>query len=119
MDNAEVRRDAAATHIVYGESNAILTTYTLISDGFKLLAEAAALYPVAEERGIRLMEGTNLASKATGLKGLSGGQYLDLHEPPKSLDALLDLFKRKTAAPFNAAFSFRSLGGEILNSPKS
>jgi geranylgeranyl diphosphate synthase type II len=120
MDNASIRRERPATHTIYGESNAILATYALISDAFQLIGESASLYPVEKERGERLAKAVDLASKATGLKGLSGGQYLDLHQPPNSLEDFLELHRRKTAALFIAAFSLGWIfgGGDLKQLPQ-
>ncbi len=115
MDDAETRRDHPALHAIYGEQNALLVSYALISEGFQMLGDSFSIYPEEEGKGKRLAQAIYLASLSTGLKGATGGQYLDLNVVPTTVDGLLDLLKRKTAALFHMAFGMGWIfgGGDL------
>jgi len=119
MDDAKVRRDHPTVHASFGEQNALLVTYALISEGFQMLGDSFSIYPEEVGKGKRLEQAVYLASLSTGLKGATGGQYLDLNAPPQTVDGLIDLLKRKTAALFHMAFGMGWIfgGGDLFKLP--
>ena len=72
MDDDNLRHGQAATHIAFGEANAILAGDSLHSLAFQSLAEAPAISDAAKLRCIGLL------SKAAGWPGMAGGQCLDI-----------------------------------------
>ncbi|MFC7704468.1 polyprenyl synthetase family protein [Plastorhodobacter daqingensis] len=73
MDDARLRRGQPASHVVHGESRAILAGIALITEANRLLAGARGLG--APER----MQLVMILSDALGPEGLCAGQELDLH----------------------------------------
>jgi len=72
MDDDDLRHGQAATHIAFGEANAILAGDSLHSLAFQSLAEAPMISDAAKLRCITLL------SKAAGWPGMAGGQCLDI-----------------------------------------
>jgi geranylgeranyl pyrophosphate synthase len=72
MDDDDLRHGQAATHIAFGEANAILAGDSLHSLAFQSLAEAPSISDAAKLRCIALL------SKAAGWPGMAGGQCLDI-----------------------------------------
>ena len=90
MDDDEMRRGQPSVHIAYDEAIALLATFSLIAEGYRLLAKGeAAIVPLALEK---------IAAK-TGLPGVTGGQFLDIYGGD-----LWETIERKTAALFEASF---------------
>lgn len=80
MDDADSRRGREATHRRYGESGAILATYAMIAEGYRLLAQNCEEF--SKNSSSNTSDLTSLvitiASQTTGPAGATGGQYLDL-----------------------------------------
>jgi geranylgeranyl pyrophosphate synthase len=74
MDDADVRRNRRALHLVYGEGLAVLAAVALLNQAYALLAQAARLSVQrgATERLIRE------AVRCVGADGMIGGQVVDL-----------------------------------------
>jgi geranylgeranyl diphosphate synthase, type II len=74
MDDANLRRNRAALHLVYGEGIAVLAAVALLNQAYALLVQAAAdaLRPGAAET---LMKE---ATRCVGSDGMIGGQVVDL-----------------------------------------
>lgn len=72
MDNDDLRHGQPATHIAFGEANAILAGDSLHSLAFQSLAEASDISESARLRCITLL------STAAGWPGMAGGQCLDI-----------------------------------------
>ena len=94
MDDDDLRHGQAATHIAFGEANAILAGDSLHSLAFQALAEASGLSDAAKLRSIMLL------SQAAGWSGMAGGQCLDIEAEGKelSLTELEELHAAKTGA---------------------
>ncbi len=91
MDDDELRRGRPTCHVVYGEDTAILA-------GDALFAEAVRLICDEQGSGPRVQLGmlTEL-SRAAGVPGMVGGQYLDLQgEGHDSIGALRRVHSLKT-----------------------
>ena len=73
MDDAELRRGAAANHIAFGEATAILAGDALQTEAFAILS-APDLFECTSAQ-LKLI---HLLSNASGFRGMAGGQMLDL-----------------------------------------
>jgi geranylgeranyl diphosphate synthase, type II len=100
MDDDDLRRGKPTNHKVYGEALAILA-----GDG--LLAEA--FFVLSESRGSadpwRLLETIHDIARATGGRGMTGGQVLDMEAAGKKVNeaALAQLHLAKTGALIKAS----------------
>ena len=70
MDNDDLRRGRPACHKVFGEANAILAGDALLTLAFNIIAKNTE-----PAMGIRIIEEL---SRASGARGMVGGQALDL-----------------------------------------
>lgn len=101
MDNDELRRGKPTCHVAYDEASAILAGDALQAMAFEILA------------GMPLQQGTtdyradiiSILAKASGYRGMCGGQALDLAATDKvvSIDELEALHRSKTGALLEAA----------------
>jgi geranylgeranyl diphosphate synthase, type II len=98
MDDAKVRRDRPTTHIVFGESTAILSAIALLTRAFGLVAELDA--PPAVRTALAA-----ILADAVGYNGLVAGQEIDLNERARLVDpeAVENLNWLKTGTLFVAA----------------
>lgn len=80
MDNEEIRRGKPTTHKVFGEAAAILAGDSLISLAYQLIA--ANTKCVSPKRVLQAIAELGAAS---GSKGISGGQFLDLESEGKTV----------------------------------
>ena len=101
MDDARERRGRPACHVAFGEANAILAAFTLLSRSFEVLA---AGWPGGPEALARCEVAVDLA-RAVGPSGMIAGQARDLHmtDRPTDLATLEFIHSRKTGALFIAA----------------
>jgi geranylgeranyl diphosphate synthase, type II len=120
MDDDDERRGRPSCHIAFGETTALLASFGLISAGFEQIAvngERMALAPEpfrqTADRATRLA--LECVSRNTGLRGLIGGQFLDLFPPSPSAEVLRQTMHLKTATLFEISFVLGWLfgGGEI------
>ena len=95
MDDDDMRRGRPSLHKAYDEATAILAGDALLTLAFELLADEAT-HADAEVRA-RLVAGL---AKAAGMRGMVGGQMMDMLSPDLALDAggLTRLQKMKTGA---------------------
>jgi geranylgeranyl diphosphate synthase, type II len=120
MDNDDERRDKPSLHKVYGESIAILASYSLMTAGFEkiyknatLMKESGAPYSsMGDKAGMIALES---ATKCAGILGATGGQFLDLFPPHYSLEMVKEVIYKKTVTLFEVAFIFGWVfgGGDI------
>ena len=98
MDNDDLRRGKPTNHIVYGEWNAVLAGDSLQAEAFRLIAGSS--YPPSIKAECLL-----ILSKAAGVEGICGGQFMDLSSNGVTLEAdtLKLLNERKTGALFRAS----------------
>jgi geranylgeranyl diphosphate synthase type II len=97
IDNDDLRRGKPTCHVVYGEDIAILAGDGLFDEAFALLLERqqgddAALLGAARE-----------IARATGLRGMVGGQYMDVTAAAGGGDDLRRLHVLKTGRLIEAA----------------
>jgi geranylgeranyl diphosphate synthase type II len=82
MDNAQTRRDRPCTHLVHGESSAILAALGLINRAYTLLFETwIGLDPRVA------LEANHLVDECLGVAGILRGQSLDLNFAETTQDA--------------------------------
>jgi len=91
MDDADVRRNRRALHLVYGEGVAVLAAVALLNQSYALLSEAAC-----GDACSLLRE----AARCVGPDGMVGGQVVDLETRAGAADAVEALASRdlKTVA---------------------
>ncbi len=118
MDNEEERRGKPTLHKVFGESIALLTSYSLICAAFEKIHKNAevlreARYPQSDRICSVALEH---ATRAAGILGATGGQFLDLFPPNYNLETIREVIQKKTVTLFEVAFVFGWLfGGGDLN----
>lgn len=116
MDNDEERRERPSVHRVYGESIALLASYSLIFAGFENIHENAQLMRqapppfngFAQEVCCRALQ---FSSHAAGICGATMGQFLDLFPPNINLETIREILHKKTGTLFEVAFAFGWLFG--------
>jgi len=107
IDNDDMRRGRPTNHIVYGEAMAILAGDSLLNMAYETMVNACVKYQ--PKHGLSaLAEITH----AAGLKGMIGGQVMDVHTEgtPISEETLLYIHHHKTAALIKTAI----MAGAIL-----
>jgi len=121
MDNDDERRDKPSLHRNYGESTALLASYSLIFAGYEKIHEntevmKAARPPFSGFAGDVCSLAIQAASKAAGIAGATHGQYLDLYPPNHSFETVKEVLYKKTVTLFEVAFVFGWLfGGGMLS----
>lgn len=97
MDDDDVRRGKPSCHMKYGEAAAILAGDGLLSFAFEVLANRS-VHPDAHVR----CELIRTIAKAAGVRGMVGGQMMDLDAENKELDAdeIIRLQRLKTGEMF-------------------
>lgn len=83
MDDDDLRRGRPTCHVLFGEDTAILAGDALFAEAVRLVAERQPGGP--EARVGMLLE----ISRATGVGGMVGGQYLDLRDAGRESPAAL------------------------------
>lgn len=102
MDDDDYRRGKPTSHMVYGESIAILAGDALLTHAFELLGEA--------DRSVQLSGGTiakvvREIAYAAGSRGMIGGQVVDILSENREIDkkTLEYIHSHKTGALFKAS----------------
>lgn len=120
MDNDSIRRGVPSTHIKHGEASALLASYALISEGYRLISENTltirSYTDKADQIGILALK---YAAKNTGISGAAGGQYLDLYPPTLDEKTYKETIFKKTVALFEVSMVFGWLfgGGDPIQLP--
>jgi geranylgeranyl diphosphate synthase type II len=86
MDNEEERRSKPSVHKVYGESIALLSSYSLICSAFERIYRNGAVMRDAEPPFCSFADRACVvafehATRCAGILGATGGQFLDLFPP--------------------------------------
>ncbi len=99
MDNDELRRGKPTCHMKYGEWLALLAGDALQAAAFERLALSKRTTPQANAKACEVL------ACAAGRHNMCAGQYLDIVEEGKALDAdrLTQIHLRKTSALLGAA----------------
>ncbi|HIX29159.1 MAG TPA: polyprenyl synthetase family protein [Candidatus Blautia stercoravium] len=104
LDNDEFRRGKKTTHVVFGESAAILAGDALLNYAYETAFRAFDLAGGEEElrRTARALE---ILGEKTGIKGMLGGQGADVENDgkPLSKDMLDFIYENKTSALIEAS----------------
>ncbi len=109
MDDDDIRHGKPATHIEFGEANAILTGDALLTLAFELLARLPSVPPET-----RLQCITEL-TRAIGWSGMVGGQVLDMRLPDMDeKDVPLQLLRELHAAKSGALIRASILIGAMI-----
>lgn len=96
MDNDDERRGMPTSHIKFGETTAVLAGDCLQGEAFSAICGA----PIGEAERFRCCA---ILSRAAGLSGICGGQFLDLGDGPAEEDTLRRTHERKTACLIGAS----------------
>ena len=107
MDDDDLRRGRASCHVAFGEATAILAGDTLLTLAFETLAFSDT-HP---DGGVR-SELVLALARASGARGMTGGQTIDLESEraPIAADSVFRLARLKTGA----LFAFSAAAGAIL-----
>lgn len=107
MDDDDQRRGRPATHVAFDVPTATRAGFLLVPVAVEELAAAASELGCAPARLGRMGE---ILLEASGIRGMVGGQWLDLEAEgrPAGLDELVEIHRRKTGALITAACA---LGG--------
>ncbi|WP_374076858.1 polyprenyl synthetase family protein [Bdellovibrio bacteriovorus] len=99
MDNDDVRRGKPTNHKVFGEDFALLAGDALLTEAFLLIAEGYS------DTSFLVGQLTRLLSEAAGVRGMVGGQAIDLRAGQKkfSKEELTHLHLLKTGALIRVA----------------
>ena len=94
MDDDDLRRGRPSTHREFGEATAVLAADALLSLSFEILASDLSFGATASNN-VSLIA---LIASATGSKGITGGQQLDLNAEEKiiSQSELEHIYRQKT-----------------------
>jgi farnesyl diphosphate synthase len=111
MDNDVLRRGKPTVHVEFGEASALLTGDALQTLAFQVLSEA--LPGVAPERQVEMIA---LLARASGSRGMAGGQAIDLASVGKDLsrEELEHMHIHKTGALIRASVALGALCGNAL-----
>jgi geranylgeranyl pyrophosphate synthase len=97
MDDDALRRGQPTVHIAFGEANAVLTGDALLTEAFRMLADAAALSADARIDAVRVL------ARAAGHVGMVAGQVRDMAAQFATMDDVRRMQAEKTGALFVAA----------------
>jgi geranylgeranyl diphosphate synthase type II len=90
MDDDELRRGRATSHVVHGEDVAILAGDGLFAEAIRLIAERQ------EGPADRVVAALAKLTAATGVDGMVGGQFVDVTGQDLDADGLRSLHELKT-----------------------
>ncbi len=110
MDDDDYRRGKLTNHKVYGEGIAVLAGDGLLNLAFEIMIEKIIETPYLMDRGIKAMQ---IISSASGVKGMIGGQVVDLESEGKRIDEeTLDFIHlTKTSAMIEASINAGAIIG--------
>lgn len=112
MDDDELRRGQPTVHIAFDEATAILAGDALQTLAFEIVTEAVP--EISSEQHIAMVR---VLAKASGYRGMCGGQAIDLASTDKHIDlkALTQLHNMKTGALISCAVELALIAA---NAPK-
>ena len=111
VDNDDLRRGVPTCHIRFGEAAAILTGDALLTEAFFVMTNLDLYDGIQADR---LLKSAHMLADAAGLRGMVGGQVVDVESEGKSVPMELIEFihKKKTAALIQASVASGAyLGG--------
>ncbi len=83
MDDDDFRRGRPTNHKTYGEATAILAGDALLTEAFRLLADAEANRLIEPAKALKVIE---LVARYAGSQGMVGGQVVDMESEGKEID---------------------------------
>lgn len=109
MDNDDERREKPSVHKAYGESVALLASYSLIFAGYEKIHENGAVMkkttpPFSEIAEHVCCVALEHSSRLAGILGATTGQFLDLNPPGQSFETARDVIYKKTVTLFEISF---------------
>ena len=109
MDNDDFRRGKPTNHKVFGEGFAVLAGDALLNTAYEIMLEYIYKFNKPE-----YIKAAYVISKAAGVTGMVGGQYIDLYYENKdiTLDELNQMHDKKTGAMIKASLE---IGAIIAN----
>jgi geranylgeranyl diphosphate synthase type II len=110
MDDDDLRRGQPTCHKKFDEATAILAGDGLLTEAFRIIADAAPRFPGREAV---LLEVLHLVAQAGGYQGMVGGQMLDLMAEGREIThkELETVHRMKTGALLTAAVRAGALVG--------
>ena len=106
LDNDEYRRGRKTTHVVYGESAAILAGDALLNYAYETAFTAGDMESArGEGRQAEIARALQILGRKTGIHGMLGGQGVDVENDGKPLSReMLDyIYENKTSALIECA----------------
>ena len=106
MDNDDLRRGKPSCHIKFGEDTALLAGDTLLTESFKIAADAQ----ISAEKKLKAI---SILAQRSGLHGMIGGQVMDLSFESKTptTEELKTMYLLKTGCLISAAAEIGSIIG--------
>ncbi|WP_172203791.1 polyprenyl synthetase family protein [Niveibacterium sp. COAC-50] len=110
MDDDVLRRGKPTVHVEYDEATALLVGDALQTQAFLVLAE-----PDLFDDSRRQLEALQLLARASGSRGMAGGQAIDLASVGQTLDreSLEVMHLHKTGALIRASVQLGALCGDV------
>ncbi|MDO4647844.1 MAG: polyprenyl synthetase family protein [Eubacteriales bacterium] len=108
LDNDAYRRGKLTTHKKFGEAMGVLAGDALLNMAYETMLSAFSMTAYPE----RVVEAMRIMARKTGLRGMLGGQSVDVENDGKPLDqsTLNYIYKNKTSALIEASM----MAGAIL-----
>lgn len=97
MDNDDFRRGKPTNHKVYGETTALLAGDALLTEAFLAITKAY------RDNGFLAAQLCDLLSRAAGIRGMVGGQAIDLKAKNLTVEELTHLHNLKTGRMIQVA----------------
>jgi geranylgeranyl diphosphate synthase type II len=119
MDDDRERRNRPSLHCVFDESVALLASYTFIAMGYEGIYKNGQVMkadPRFRDRAdAATIASLEIATRCAGIFGATGGQFLDLFPPDRSLKTIQTIIEQKTVTLFQISFAFGWLfgGGDV------
>ena len=110
MDNDDLRRGKPSNHKVFGEAVALLAGDGLLAEAFNLIAASEITEKVSSSA---LLKVTGMIARASGYRGMIGGQLVDIQWEGKTADPSLVEFihTRKTGSLITASVTSGAILG--------
>lgn len=101
MDNDDLRRGRPTNHKVFGEAKAVLAGDSLLNYAFEIMMNDV----VKNKCENKFVEAAKIISSASGVRGMIGGQVIDIESEGKQLDInkLIEMHSKKTGALIEAS----------------
>ncbi len=105
MDDDELRRGQATNHVRFGEAMAILAGDSLLNLAFEIILDDISKTSESDLTIGEKVKAAKLISQASGLRGMIGGQVVDIKATYENInkEMLMFMYERKTADLFRAA----------------